>query len=683
MNNSDINHELLLNFIDESLDSLSEIENNVISLEKNPGNKDIINSIFRPFHSLKGNASYFSLMKITKLSHKVEDLLDALRKEELILNQSIIDVILPATDYLREMLNNVHNDSPQVSNKKKFESLIKNIEIILTAECSKISDCKDKIKDNILQLSNHLDPEGLKILDTLKELLQSIMLEESLSSAKTNASPNNILTFFETEAPTLDKKSSELSDKIKIHINNLKDQYYDEINKDTIDQIEDIFNTFNNSDTGIDQMVISMLKDEAKKLNINGTTISKTDTKTLNEPDSINKVNTKRTMRIPLESLDNFLKNVGELLSVEEMLKHFSKQLSKENRVLYQNIKGITSMFENVSKNLRDGIMEVRKVEASNLLNKAPRIVRDIAANSGKKISVLCMGGEIKIDKSYIDLLDAPLTHIVRNAADHGIESIENRLKNGKDENGLILISVNEENNNVILTISDDGAGLNYNKLQEKAKELGIIEEYHNLTEDEITELLFSSGVSTAETITDISGRGVGMNVVKHSIEEAGGKISISSNENKGTTFTITLPQNASTQIIDGYIIKSFSDEEFVLPLSIVSEAFSINQNDITTVTGKGRIVTRRGTAFPLFNIDNSLGILSNSIEAENRMVVICDLKSKSMALEIKEAVGIQKIVKKDVESGLLDQSRFEGAAVNGKGHIMLIISKDALMKFY
>lgn len=679
MNNSDINKDLLLNFLDESLESLNEIENQIITLEKDPENKNIIDQIFRPFHSLKGNASYFGLMKITKLSHKLEDLLDALRKDELILNQEITDLILPGTDLLREMLNNVHNDKPEVSNKRKLNSLIIKIQAMLNNEFLMLSYNKDKIKKNIQMLESHTDEKGKEILSNLTDLLQTSMLEETLPNKNTKYTDGNFLSFLENEVSNYNKKDNALKDIIEKYIDKLADN----TDESAVANLREILYTFSNSDTGIDEIAVSLLIDELMKIKPpekNSNNIQQEDTNILieNEKDSI----TKKTMRIPIEALDNFLKNVGELLSVEEMLKHFSRQLSSKDKFLNQSIKEIATMFEGVSKNLRTGIMDIRKVEASNLLNKAPRIARDVAVKSDKKISIFCMGEDIKIDKSYIDLLDAPLTHLVRNAADHGIELPEERIAKGKDDTGVILVTITEENGNIILKVSDDGIGLNFTKLSKKAIELGIIDESDMLNEEEITELLFSSGVSTADKITDISGRGVGMDVVKHSIEEAGGKISVNSNENAGTTFIITLPQDASTQIIDGYIIKSFSDEDFVLPLSLVSEAFSINQNDISTVTGKGRIVTRRGIAFPLFNIDNSLGISNNPIADEQRMVIICNLKNKSMALEVKEAVGIQKIVKKDVESGLLDQSLFEGAAVNGRGHIMLIISKDALQKF-
>lgn len=684
MKNSDINHELLINFVDESLESLYEIENNIINLEKSPTDKDIINSIFRPFHSLKGNASYFGLMKITKLAHKVEDLLDALRNEKISLNQSIIDVILPSTDYLREMLHNVHDDTPQISDEQTFNQLIENIEKNLDVECTSISECKDKVNNIILQLEPFISSEGLTIYNSLKTFLHSTENDKLSNEKNLKEEDNSLTNFLLKDAPVYEKNSSDLKKELKAQIDNLKSNYSDKNNKNIIDNIVDIFDTFSNSDTGIDEMVISMILDEAQKLqlvNSRPVAVIEKDKEILKSDKSSN-TSSKRTMRIPIEALDNFLKNVGELLSVEEMLKHFGKQLSSNNHTFYQNLKEITSMFENVSKNLRTGIMEIRKVEASNLLNKAPRIVRDIASKSNKKISVVCMGEDIKIDKSYIDLLDAPLTHIVRNSADHGIETIDERLLKGKDESGLILISVTKESSNIILKISDDGAGLNYAKLTQKALDLGIISHDHSLSDDEITELLFSSGVSTAETVTDVSGRGVGMDVVKKAIDNAGGKITVTTKENQGTTFTITLPQNASTQIIDGYIIRSFSNEEFVLPLSVVSEAFSINKNEITTVTGKGRIVTRRGIAFPLFNIDKSLGILTSQNNEENCMIVICELKNKNIALEVKEAIGIQKIVKKDVENNLLEQSLFEGAAVNGKGQIMLIINKDSLMKF-
>jgi two-component system chemotaxis sensor kinase CheA len=390
-------------------------------------------------------------------------------------------------------------------------------------------------------------------------------------------------------------------------------------------------------------------------------------------------------MRIPEKSLDDFLRCVGELLGVEEMLRNLMRLVGSgaDSRAVTVSLRDVTSQFELISSELRSRIMEVRKVEASVLLQKTPRIVRDVAALAGKKIEVVCTGETLMIDKSYIDLLDAPLTHMVRNAADHGIELPEARRARGKAETGTVSITLREQGNDLQLIVQDDGEGLNYAGLQKKAEQLGLVPPGASLETAEIIELIFRSGVSTAREVTDVSGRGVGMDVVKRAVTDAGGRITVESIAGRGVTFTIAVPRNASTQILDGYMVRSFSGAVYIFPLGAVVEAFRIVPEDITGVIGQGRAITRRGTIVPLYTIDSLLEAgdpVATDSDVQDTMGVLLTIKGVSAVITVREVLGIQKVVSKPVEGSVLDNEMFTGAAISGIGHVSMIVNLEKLL---
>jgi two-component system chemotaxis sensor kinase CheA len=700
MKYSDVNRELLLGFVDESIDALSEVDTLFVELEKSPDNTEIIGAVFRPIHSLKGNAAYFGLMQLKKLAHCMENLLDQIRKKNKRVNSSIINALLPGLDLLREILLNVRDDKEEVSDEVNYSKIIDTIEKILNDNSSnEYSILQSEIIEIIGKLPVGHNNEHSEKLDQLIALLSKIQMVSG-------ATKNDTKKVFSSESDNKELKLviQELKEKIKeicnqnstnvnsdilyILIEKLHEKCTSDWQKQIVDDIYDIFNTFNNSDAGIDQLAESLLYEKLQTLEY------KKEDKVLSiQPENDHQKNdekehhlkTDKTMRIPEKALDDFLRSVGELLGVEEMLRHLQRKCGEKGDIsqMQVNLKEAVGQFEAISGELRSKIMEIRKVEAKQLLQKVPRIVRDIASSKHKKINIICIGNEVAIDKSYIDLLDAPLTHMVRNAADHGIELPEERIKKNKDETGTVTVTLVEEEDNLKLTVKDDGAGLNYAGIKKKAIEIGIIKNEEELSTDQITDLLFYSGVSTAQEVTDISGRGVGMDVVKKAITGAAGKIEVQST-NCGTTFIITLPRNASTQIMDGYVVESFTGEVYVIPLSNVIEAFRIEPDQINSVAGKGTTIQRRGGLNPLYILDRLLGFDSTDEDPKKRgrcMGVLVETKKGKSVIAVKEIVGIQKVVSKKIEGGLLKSTQFDGAAVSGTGHIYMIVNVEKLFE--
>jgi two-component system, chemotaxis family, sensor kinase CheA len=695
----EVNRELLLSFIDESIDGLAAVDDLLIKLEASPTDKELVNAVFRPIHSLKGNAAYFGLMKIKKLAHTMENLLDLVRKGQRSIDRTIIDVVLPGADCLKKMLLKVHDGGSDLDDEVSCNAVIAKIDEILGSPTTASgADKVSVIRDLLDILYMQTTKDGAETVDKLVSLLATIPSLSNIriiasAQAKTDdcssALPGpagDLLTMLSGGGPF--PKDSEKTKQLAELMNRFHNENSNEPLRTQVQEIFDIFNVFMRADTGIDELAISMLREKLSGLRsfitVNPSApIDATGPKPAE--DSKQKADApakhEKTMRIPEQSLDDFLRCVGELLSIEEGLRHVTLQIKINSNTLSitDGLRDVLRQFEAISKELRSKIMEVRKVEARALLQKTSRIARDICVQSGKKITIECVGENLLIDKSYIDLLDAPLTHMVRNAADHGIELPAVRMKAGKPETGKISIILRETENDLLLIISDDGAGLNYEGLRKKAVELGMISAAAQLSTNDTIELLFQSGVSTASLVTEISGRGVGMDVVKRAITETGGKIDVKSKAGAGTTFTVMLPRNASTQIIDGYIVQGYSMEMYVLPLGFVIEAFNILPRDISSIAGKTKMISRHGATFPMHMLDNLLG--SSFVETDDaRMGVLVQIKGKKKVLIVKDIIGIQKVVCKQVEGALFDGGLFQGASVNGAGRVLMIVNMEKLL---
>ena len=314
-------------------------------------------------------------------------------------------------------------------------------------------------------------------------------------------------------------------------------------------------------------------------------------------------------MRIPEQSIDTFLHYVGELVVVGDMYRHLQSTVLANPALqeLARQFRRANETFGGLSNQLQRSIMGIRKVPLKPLTQKIPRMVRDLSQAIGKEINLEIIGEDLEVDKSLIDLLDAPLTHMIRNAIDHGIEKPDIRDEMGKDPVGTLRVSFEENSGFIVLAIRDDGAGLNLEAIQKKALELNLIKEGAKLEEQDIVNMIFSSGVSTAEKVTDISGRGVGMDVVRRAIEQAGGNIGVSTEAGFGSTFSISLPKGVTTQIVGGYLV-SCGEHTYVLPMDRVRETFRAKESDLKTVSGSGRCVVRREQVIPVAELNERLG---------------------------------------------------------------------------
>ncbi|SLM32083.1 putative Histidine kinase [Desulfamplus magnetovallimortis] len=695
MENYDIDPQILAGFIDETTENLQAVEEMLETLEKNPDDMEIVNTIFRPIHSLKGTSPFFGLVRTKELSHSMENLLDAVRKGQKKVSKKLINTLMPGLDQLLLIFERIRSGKEEVDDINHHNSIRESIETLLTSpeESEKAltealppteePEIIDVLIKNLNAVREIVPLQDLYIIDQTMELLFRLSAENELENEiiKENAKKEIEIAKEKSNIEAIAKESdigtiNKEDDRTRIGTTSKKP--LKEITKEEEERRQ------SDRRSG-DRRAGDRRKGDRRQLS--------------DSTASVPVAEMDKTMRVSEKSIDSFLEYVGELVVVEEMFNHLQKKIAtlafEQN--LSQNFKRVIETFSNLSESLRTSIMEIRSVPAKFLLQKAPRLARSTAEASGKMVNITLEGENIKIDKSYLELLDAPLTHMVRNAVDHGIELPEERTDAGKTQTGTLRIAVEENKDNINLIVSEDGKGLDYEAIGRKALELGLIKKGEKPSHSQIVDLLFQSGVSTAKEITDISGRGVGMDVVKKNIDTAGGTISVESHAGIGTTFTITLPKSVSTQIVDGFLVKC-GKETYVLPMEIIGESFVPAPKDITSVKGKkGEVVMRRGTLMEVIKLwkvlnghnpereiitsgkDSTKDDLSVDSREINCVMITVNTGNKPYALCVDQILGVQKVVVKHVEALPVEKNIFEGAAMMGDGSVAMIISTEGL----
>jgi len=631
MEEYDIDPQLLAEFMDESSESLQTVGQMLIGLEENPDDLDTVNAIFRPVHSLKGTSAFFGLLHIKDLAHIMENLLDDIRNQKRAATKKVIDVLLEGLDMLNHIIGRIQAGEEEIGDEGPFNEVIARLESIYAS-----TDVSEGIIKTLLEklngLRGFLPEDQIVFLDEALVLIGTLWAEaegefvETIESAEEGSAPVKIIKEILKDAID-DVLPEEQSRAVLGALQDLQNQVGTpagtQLVTDAIEAVEGFTKT-----VGFDGLLRELVLEKLDQITVEEKSVStqaSEPVQTEEEPAAAEETATKqpakrggdrrqsdrrdkaeadKTMRVSEKNIDSFLSYVGELVVVEEMFKFLQKSLvsSSSDRKITGDFKRVIETFGTLSDSLRKSILDIRTVPIQNILQKAPKIIRDVAESSGKKAEVKIEGGNVKIDKSYLDLLDAPLTHMVRNAIDHGIEPAQDRLAAGKSEKGNIVIVAKENKNDIELMVAEDGKGIDHDAIYHKAVDMGIVASGQVLEPDKIVDFIFASGVSTAKEITDVSGRGVGMDVVKRNIEAAGGKITVDSKKDHGTTFRIILPKSVSTQIMQGFLVKA-GKEIYVIPMELVGESFVPNSSDINTVSGKGEMVSRRGGLFPMLRL--------------------------------------------------------------------------------
>jgi two-component system, chemotaxis family, sensor kinase CheA len=692
-------------FIEEAGEIIEKLDSDIIDFESNPTNKELMNELFRGVHTLKGNANAFGFTRLGGFVHHFEDLLDHFRSTDAALPDGAVDVLLNGVDIIKDtmgyeidgiegvpdgydaclssiidMLDEKKSPKPkeatslhdlaaefgEMQENKASAGVALGCDKVLEAGVKNSLDAKVASNGkNIYLVELTFDKDiyfrgydhnlFFKILSEMGEIKESYWNCESIPSLEKFSSEeslfSNVSIIF-------------VSEKSQVEIEEVFEFLFDSEYK--VSLIEKTGEQPQKQETQVAQETVVKVHEEPVKPNeIEHPIRRKEDKEALTTQKSYIKIDTTK--------LDELFDTVGELVIAQ----NFIAQNEKIKDLGDPSINKTIEILSKITKVIQDRVMSLRMVAIKDTFEKMKRVARDTAKKTDKEIKLIIQGEETEIDKTMIDSLSDPIVHMIRNAIDHGLEnSPEDRERAGKDREGTISLRAFHKSGNIIIAISDDGRGINKEAVLQKAIERGLVAENEQLTDQQIYALIMQPGFSTAKVISDVSGRGVGLDVVKNSIEKLRGKVEVSSEYGKGSTFSIILPLTLA--IIDGMLVKS-GDDIFIIPTLSVVESFVPSREIVHMLKGKGEFVNLRGEQIPVIRLNEALGLGDERAAIWDSTLVCVESEKGRMAILVDALLGRQQVVIKTLGRSMAKIKEISGGAILGNGDIALILNIDGM----
>jgi two-component system chemotaxis sensor kinase CheA len=679
--------EILAGFVDEAAEGICSAMDDILALGRKGYDEERVQSVFRIFHSIKGNSAFFGLFPVKDLSHSLEQVLDKLRKKDVVPDQDVVDSLLDGATVLNNCFSAVRVGGIDAICRDDVLPAIRSLHDLLERKMD-ITFLLHSVLDD-LRLVEKKEKEPAQVIEKIMRIIEKETGETEKTGKALDASVDKQpSSYLEPLVEILAAPKKEiLSDvecgEIEKLLDNMDETFADEERKNLIRDVKKDFAEYRNS-VGLDPIRRQDLLDKLRLFPEGG--LVKAGLREPGQEEGAHSVG--KTMRVSEAAVDQFLSYVGELVVVEEMYSSLEIQMAEGEKPVQEltaSLRKTTDIFKGLSRQLQQSIMEIRKVPLGNLFQRMPKIVHDVAKAKNKDIELKIENGQLMVDKNLVEKMEAPLVHMVRNAADHGIELPDVRKANGKQGKGTIHLSAEEVGETIRITVQDDGAGINLSKIREKALEMGLLDNNAVLSEDRIIDVMFRSGVSTAEEVSDISGRGVGMDVVRKNIEEAGGSIRTSTEAGKGTAFTLILPSSVTTQIIQGFIVRAGS-KRCVIPLDTVGSSLSYSASKISSVKGRRKVLSHNNHLIPVSRLEDVIypEYMENQGETDGNsgIIVITQAGSMEKAYVVDAVEGIRQVVVKPIHQvGGCESDMMMGGAVMGDGTVALILDMEKIMK--
>ena len=652
-------------FFDEADELLADMEQHLLDLVPEAPDSEQLNAIFRAAHSIKGGAGTFGFTILQETTHLMENLLDEARRGEMQLNTDIINLFLETKDIMQEQLDAYK--SSQEPDAASFEYICHALrQLALEAKGETAAVAVSPAKLSVVDAAPAAAPAAADdrvrvVLSGLKES-EVNLLEEELSNL---ATLSNVVKGKDTLAANLGGGISK-DDVVAVLCFVIEPEQID------FEAVVDA--------PAADAAEVAEMDDAAPA--VPAVAPAAPALKAVpSEPAAPNRGEREKpaarssestSIRVAVEKVDQLINLVGELVITQSMLAQRSNELDPVN---HGDL--ITSMgqLQRNARDLQESVMSIRMMPMEYVFSRFPRLVRDLAGKLNKQIELTLMGSSTELDKSLIERIIDPLTHLVRNSLDHGIELPENRVAAGKSPVGNLILSAEHQGGNICIEVTDDGAGLNRERILAKALSQGMAVN-ENMTDEEVGMLIFAPGFSTAEQVTDVSGRGVGMDVVKRNIQEMGGHVEIKSKQGSGTTIRILLPLTLA--ILDGMSVK-VADEVFILPLNAVMESLQPREEDLHPLAGGERVLEVRGEYLPLVELWKVFDVDGAKTEATQGIVVILQSAGRRYALLVDQLIGQHQVVVKNLESNYRKVPGISAATILGDGSVALIVDVSAL----
>ncbi|WP_367758577.1 chemotaxis histidine kinase/response regulator CheAY2 [Helicobacter pylori] len=644
--------EIMEDFLIEAFEMNEQLDQDLVELEHNPEDLDLLNRIFRVAHTIKGSSSFLNLNILTHLTHNMEDVLNRARKGEIKITPDIMDVVLRSIDLMKTLLVTIRDTGSDTNNGKENE-------------------IEEAVKQ--LQAITSQNLEGTKETSGAKEAPQKENKEEAKGENKEN----------KAKAPTAENPASDnpLADEPDLDYANM-----------SAEEVEAEIERLLNKRQEADKERRAQKKQEAKQEVAPTKEAPKTETskapktetkakaKADTEENKAPSIGVEQTVRVDVRRLDHLMNLIGELvLGKNRLIRIYSDVEERyDGEKFLEELNQVVSSISAVTTDLQLAVMKTRMQPVGKVFNKFPRMVRDLSRELGKSIELIIEGEETELDKSIVEEIGDPLIHIIRNSCDHGIEPLEERRRLNKPETGKVQLSAYNEGNHIVIKISDDGKGLDPVMLKEKAIEKGVISERdaEGMSDREAFNLIFKPGFSTAKVVSNVSGRGVGMDVVKTNIEKLNGIIEIDSEVGVGTTQKLKIPLTLA--IIQALLV-GVQEEYYAIPLSSVLETVRISQDEIYTVDGKS-VLRLRDEVLSLVRLSDIFKVDAILESNSDVYVVIIGLADQKIGVIVDYLIGQEEVVIKSLGYYLKNTRGIAGATVRGDGKITLIVDVGAMM---
>jgi two-component system chemotaxis sensor kinase CheA len=650
-------------FFDEADELLADMEQHLLGLSPEAPDSEQLNAIFRAAHSIKGGAGTFGFKILQETTHLMENLLDDARRGEMQLSTDIINLFLETKDIMQEQLDAYK--SSQEPDAASFEYICQALrQLALEAKgqsspaASPVASVEVASEQPVESAPAVGKPAGLHIvLSKLKEKEHELLLEElgNLGTVVHSEQRGDVLDV------VLDTTASE--DDIVAVLCFVIDT--DQIKVESSSGDESVATEESAVPAPAPVAPVAKPVEAPKAAAPRAAAKAESGAKPASRGEN-------SSIRVAVEKVDQLINLVGELVITQSMLAQRSNELDP---VIHGDLITSMSQLQRNARDLQESVMTIRMMPMEYVFSRFPRLVRDLAGKLGKQVELTLSGSSTELDKSLIERIIDPLTHLVRNSLDHGIESPEKRVAAGKPVVGNLLLSAEHQGGNICIEVTDDGAGLNRERILAKAASSGL-PVHDNMTDDEVGMLIFAPGFSTAEQVTDVSGRGVGMDVVKRNIQEMGGHVEIASKQGSGTTIRILLPLTLA--ILDGMSVK-VSGEVFILPLNAVMESLQPREEDLYPLAGGERVLEVRGEYLPLVELWKIFEVDGAKTEATEGIVVILQSAGRRYALLVDQLIGQHQVVVKNLESNYRKVPGISAATILGDGSVALIVDVSAL----
>ncbi len=691
-------------FLNECTEIIGNLESDLVTLEEKNDDQDIINRIFRYFHTLKGSSGIAGFTVIYEFTHNLESLFDKVRSGEILVNRDIIDILLDSIDYIKDEL---FSDSGSPESDTIRKDLTDRINVFLGTTDKKEEEPEDFLKAVGAYKSVGSNERYFKIAAVFKEDIfnngiDPLMVIEDLSGLGKIIS----LTVDKKRIPDFEKLDPEkcymswdivmktrfdemklrdvflfVYDDNEIDIENVTEKY--NVSKETPyiaekklgeilvekgiinnNELEDLVRMQNDKNFRLGDIIVQKGLASPKQVD-----------EALSEQDKIKKKIEISTVRVDSTKLDNLMNLLGEIVIGQASLHRVADDIEEEKAF---RLKNSLYSLDRVTREFQEQIMSIRMVPIGPTFEQFKRFVRDAAHNMGKEIKLHIEGADTELDKTVIEKIGDPLKHMIRNAIDHGIERSDERRKSGKPAHGTINLKAYHQEGNVYIDVIDDGKGFDLEKVKRKAVSLGMIQPEEEITREKLVTIVFSPGFSTAEQASDLSGRGVGMDVVKTNIEELRGSVEVKTKEGEGTLIRIKLPLTLA--IIEGMLVR-IGRSVLIIPLLSVIETIQVSRENYKTVEGKGEVILVRGDYISLIRLNELFGIEANFTNPWEALIVIVESDGERIGIMIDDLIGQQQIVIKSLDNFITTSRSISGASILGDGRVALIIDIHGMVE--